>query len=203
MPLMSLRSLPLLLCFLPLVFSVEFLVAVGKDESTGKKGVGFDPSVIHPAYGDIITFQFTSGTHSVVESSFDHPCTPNGQFDSGAKTVPDNLSVDSPDLPVVKFFVSNITPLWFFDQAGGLCKQGAVLAVNPTMDQNATAFKQNAANDATATSASPSGTDNTASSTGLAPSSSATGSKTANVAFKNNAALNSVGLVFLSLLGLV
>lgn len=33
-----------------------------------KKGIGFDPSVIHPVAGDIVTFEFRSGAHSAVRA---------------------------------------------------------------------------------------------------------------------------------------
>ncbi|KAJ2915361.1 hypothetical protein MD484_g5080, partial [Candolleomyces efflorescens] len=135
----------LLASMLPFAMAFEYRVGVGKDETTGRKGLGFDPSVIHPAAGDTITFEFRSGSHSAVQSSFDNPCVGNGGFNSGVHEVPDSLAVDAPGLPVVTVTVNNTEPLWFFDEAGGLCHQGAVLAVNPTAAQSATIFKENAA----------------------------------------------------------
>jgi plastocyanin len=74
-----------------------------------EKGVGFDPSVIHPLAGDVVTFEFRSGDHSVVrecqvyfvfllvifaenslclETTFETPCVPlDGGFNSGIFTV--------------------------------------------------------------------------------------------------------------------
>ncbi|KAG6890220.1 hypothetical protein C0995_010232 [Termitomyces sp. Mi166 len=130
----------------PLVFGAEYLVGVGKDETTGKKGLGFDPSVIHPAVGDTIVWEFRSGQHSVVESTFDNPCVgkTNG-INTGVQTVSDSLSVDAPGLPRYTVTVNSTDPQWFFDEAGGLCNQGAVLAVNPpTTGQTAAAFVENA-----------------------------------------------------------
>ncbi|KAF9264542.1 hypothetical protein L218DRAFT_847841, partial [Marasmius fiardii PR-910] len=121
-----------------------FTVGVGKDETTGRKGVGFDPSVIVPTKGDEIHFEFRSGTH---KSTFDQPCTPKvGGFNSGVITVADNLDVDAPGLPVVSLAVNDSQSLWFFDQAGGTCNQGGVFAVNPSHggSQSAAAFKENA-----------------------------------------------------------
>lgn len=74
-----------------------------------KKGIGFDPSVIHPLAGDVVTFEFRSGEHSAVrecwicffffaydvakgwlylETTFETPCVPlDGGFNSGIFTV--------------------------------------------------------------------------------------------------------------------
>ncbi|GLB44608.1 hypothetical protein LshimejAT787_1702350 [Lyophyllum shimeji] len=134
------------LSLLPLVYGAEYLVGVGKDETTGKKGVGFDPSVIHPVFGDTIKWEFRSGQHSVVQSTFDNPCTPMpGGLNTGVFTVSDSLAVDAPGLPSYSVQVNGTDPAWFFDEASGQCNQGAVLAVNPTTTQTAEAFKANAA----------------------------------------------------------
>ncbi|EAU87522.1 hypothetical protein CC1G_11194 [Coprinopsis cinerea okayama7 len=127
------------------VLGAEYRVGVGKDETTGRKGKGFDPSVIHPIAGDVIAFEFRSGAHSAVQSEFDNPCVYNGGFNSGVFTVADDLHVDAPGLPIVRVTVNSTEPLWFFDEAGGLCHQGAVLAVNPTSQQTDVQFKLNAA----------------------------------------------------------
>ncbi|KAK1215294.1 hypothetical protein PQX77_022085 [Marasmius sp. AFHP31] len=138
-------KLVVLLLLASLVSATVFTVGVGKDETTGRKGVGFDPSVIMPGKDDEMSFQFRSGSHSVVESTFDQPCTPKpGGFDSGVKTVPENLDVDAPGLPTVTLVAKDSQPSWFFDQAGGTCNQGGVLAVNPTGSQTPGAFKDNA-----------------------------------------------------------
>ncbi|KAJ7058072.1 hypothetical protein C8F01DRAFT_305970 [Mycena amicta] len=135
-----------------------------------KKGLGFDPSSIHPLSGDTIVFEFRSGSHSVVQSTFDNPCTSNGGFNSGVLTVDDNLGVDADGLPTVSLLVNDTQPLWydfflyttrpltaddrFFDDAGGLCNKGAVLSVNPTADQSDAQFKANAASATTSSSSS-------------------------------------------------
>lgn len=128
-----------------MALAYEYRVGVGKDERTGRKGMGFDPSVIHPQAGDSIVFEFRSGTHSAVQSSFDNPCVGNGGFNSGVFTVSDDLGVDAPGLPIARLIVNGTESLWFFDEAGGLCHSGAVLAVNPTSAQTEVVFKENAA----------------------------------------------------------
>ncbi|KAF7307736.1 SH3 domain-containing protein [Mycena kentingensis (nom. inval.)] len=127
------------------VYGAVYTVGVGKDETTGKKGKGFDPSSIHPAAGDTIVFEFRGGSHSAVQSSFANPCTSNGGFNSGVQTVDDNLEVDAPGLPTVSLLVNDTQPLWFFDEAGGLCSEGAVLSVNPSATETDAQFKANAA----------------------------------------------------------
>ncbi|TFK37595.1 hypothetical protein BDQ12DRAFT_684945 [Crucibulum laeve] len=190
------KSIALVALFLPLAFGAEYLVGVGKDETTGKKGLGFDPSSIHPLSGDVINFEFRSGSHSVVQSSYENPCTSNGGFNSGVITVADDLAVDASGLPSVKLTVNSTEPLWFFDEAGGLCNQGAVLSVNPSQTQTAAGFKENAAKaPATpATSATPSTTEDhsshaSESATGTAPGSSgaAQTSPASNAATKDGA----------------
>ncbi|KAF8973625.1 hypothetical protein BDZ97DRAFT_381531 [Flammula alnicola] len=159
----------LLAVLLPYALAAEYLVGVGKDETTGQKGIGFDPSAINPAAGDVIVFEFRSGQHSVVQSTFDDPCVGNGGFNSGIQTVSDSLAVDAPGLPTVRLTVNDTNPLWFFDDAGGECNKGGVLAINPSGTQSAATFKDNAAAKAT-TSVATSATSTIASS----PSTTAT-----------------------------
>ncbi|KAF8658414.1 hypothetical protein AX16_001966 [Volvariella volvacea WC 439] len=140
----SLFILPLLSS---LALAFEWLVGVGKDETTGQKGIGFDPSVINPAAGDTIVFEFRSGAHSVLQSTFERPCSYNDGYNSGVFAVDESLPVDAPSLPMSRVRVNDTNPLWFFDHAGGLCQQGAVLAVNPTDTQTPAQFKENASND--------------------------------------------------------
>ena len=128
-------------------FAFDFVVGVGKDERTGRKGMGFDPSSINPGAGDTIVFEFRSGDHSAIQSSFANPCAGiDGGFDSGVQTVGDDVEVDAPGLPQIRLTVNDTQPLWFFDEAGGLCRDGAVLSVNPTQEQSAGAFVENAKN---------------------------------------------------------
>lgn len=176
----------ILATILPMALAYEWRVGVGKDETTGRKGKGFDPSVIHPMAGDTIAFEFRSGVHSAVQSTFDNPCVGNGGFNSGVHTVSDDLTVDDPTLPIVRLLVNDSTPLWFFDEAGGLCHQGAVLASNPTGAQTPALFKENAAQppkprSTTATTAATTSTAaNTAGTSGVANDSTTGRSNTAS-----------------------
>ncbi|KAL0952744.1 hypothetical protein HGRIS_006975 [Hohenbuehelia grisea] len=190
-------------CLLPLALAFDFTVGVGKDETTGKKGLGFDPSVITPAIGDTIVFEFRSGAHSVVQSTFDSPCTPSsGGFNTGVQTVPDNLEVDAPGLPQIRLAVNSTDPLWFYDEAGGLCNKGAVLAVNPATSgtQTAAQFKENSLK-APATSASASPSSAGSGSGSSSSSASATASSPANTGFRDG--MSSVAVIFGLVIGLL
>jgi len=192
----SILSLLPVVALAPSVFGAEYLVGVGKDETTGKKGIGFDPSVIHPQVGDVIAFEFRSGQHSVVQSTFDNPCTPlSGGIDTGVQTVDDGLAVDAPGLPQVRVTVNNTDPIWLFDQAGGQCKNGGVLAVNPSDSQTGAAFKDNASKASTPapSSSSPSPSSTGATNTGSSSGSSATQTSPASSSTSNAAVAMSGG----------
>jgi hypothetical protein len=53
-----------------------------------------------------------------------------GGYDSGVQTVADGTPVDASGLPTTTYTVVDLNPVWFFDQAGGLCNKGAVLCVS-------------------------------------------------------------------------
>ncbi|KAJ7682882.1 hypothetical protein B0H17DRAFT_1075241 [Mycena rosella] len=180
------KSVYVALLFLPFVLAGDFTVGVGKDENTGKKGLGFDPSSINPQVGDTIVFEFRSGSHSAVQSTFANPCTGSGGFNSGVITVDDSLGVDAPDLPTVRLVVNDTQPLWFFDEAGGLCNKGAVLSVNPSITQSDAAFKANAESGTAGSSGSAASDDTPKSTSDDAPkstsgSASGSGSATSSV----------------------
>ncbi|KAG6916823.1 hypothetical protein DXG01_005206 [Tephrocybe rancida] len=167
---------------LPLVLGAQYLVGVGKDETTGKKGLGFDPSEIHPAVGDTIVWEFRSGQHSVVQSTFKNPCVGNGGINTGVQTVPDSLSVDAPGLPTYTITVETTEPQWFFDEAGGLCNQGAVLSVNPSGTQTGAAFIANAKKGSTSSPATSSSSEDSTSTSNTASKTAVAGSQTSSPA---------------------
>ncbi|CAE6517637.1 unnamed protein product [Rhizoctonia solani] len=149
-----------LLLAVPSVLAFDYVVGVGKDETTGQLGMGFDPSSVRPQAGDKIVFEFRAGSHSAVESTFKDPCIPKaGGFNSGVITVADGTPVDSKGLPTKEYIVQDTNPVWFFDQAGGLCTKGAVFSINPELThdgQNAGQFRANAeASDPTTASVAP------------------------------------------------
>jgi len=88
----------------------------------GQSGLAYSPSSITANVGDTVTFTF-DGTHSVVQSTFNAPCSPlaNGfavpaQSSSGA------------------MFTINITdtnPRWFYCSVSSHCQDGMVGVINP------------------------------------------------------------------------
>ncbi|KAJ1309711.1 hypothetical protein OPQ81_006476 [Rhizoctonia solani] len=149
-----------LLLAVPSVFAFDYVVGVGKDETTGQLGMGFDPSSVRPQPGDKIVFEFRAGSHSAVESTFTDPCIPKaGGYNSGVITVADGTPVDAKGLPTNEYIVKDTNPVWFFDQAGGLCTKGAVFSINPELTiggQTAGQFRANAeASDPTTASVAP------------------------------------------------
>ncbi|KAK2460363.1 hypothetical protein APHAL10511_007528 [Amanita phalloides] len=184
------KALSLGFCLVPLAAAYKYSIDVGKNDTNGQKGIGFDPTQVSPSPGDIVIFVFQSGTHSVDQSTFDHPCTPNGNFDSGAKTIPDDTALDAPGLPIVEIYIKDTTPQWFFDQASGECQQGAVFAINPTTNQNFTAFLANAAKDTPPATASSGFATGTSTSTG-------SNSRKTNAAMKHDMAFGGVALLLL------
>ncbi|KAJ7875344.1 hypothetical protein B0H14DRAFT_3437242 [Mycena olivaceomarginata] len=151
-----------------------------RTKTPGKRASDSTPPLSTPAAGDFIVWEFRSGSHSAVQSTFDNPCTPmDGGFNSGCRLyVSDSLGVDAPGLPSVRLLVNDSQPLWFFDQAGGLCTQGAVISVNPSATQTDAAFKANAASAVASntTSSSPSSAASAPNSASSAASASASAS---------------------------
>ncbi|KAH8823925.1 hypothetical protein DL96DRAFT_1615840 [Flagelloscypha sp. PMI_526] len=192
----------ILAALLPLsVHAYTYTIRVGMSENTGKKGVGFDPSSVAAVQrADTIQFVFLSGTHSVRESTFESPCMPkdNG-YDSGFQTVADNLGENDPALPSISFIMSNTSSLWFFDQAAGNCKDGAVFSINPSLDDTDAKFKAAAS---TAAEVAPSTTPAApaATSSGAAGSSSSSSSNAAHTTSAGYVTLLAVGAAAVSVL---
>ncbi|QRV86024.1 SH3 domain-containing protein [Ceratobasidium sp. AG-Ba] len=195
-----------LLLLIPAALAFDYTIGVGKDETTGKVGMGFDPSSVRPQPGDRIVFEYRAGSHSAVQSTFKDPCIPMaGGYNSGVQTVADGTPVDASGLPTTVYIVQDTNPVWFFDQAGGLCTKGAVFSINPelTGTQTAGQFRANAeaSDPSTAsvapTSASSSGTaTEAASTTGAAPSTSSSPNAASSdrlTAFSMGASLAALG----------
>ncbi|CAE6348077.1 hypothetical protein RSOLAG22IIIB_06963 [Rhizoctonia solani] len=182
-----------LLLAVPSVLAFDYTVGVGKDETTGQLGMGFDPSSIRPQPGDRVIFEYRAGSHSSIESTFTDPCIPKpGGYNSGVITVAEGTPVDSKGLPTTEYIVKDNNPVWFFDQAAGLCTQGGVFSINPELTnggQTAGQFRANAeASDPTTASVAPTSASaapkasDTASSTPTSSAASATQTPSTNSA---------------------
>ncbi|KAM0745926.1 hypothetical protein T439DRAFT_360879 [Meredithblackwellia eburnea MCA 4105] len=140
-------------------FSYE--VGVGKDETTGYPGIGFDPSRSVPVNGDSIVFTMLQGSHQVIEGTSSTPCAPGGGFDTGLQSVP-NGTVEGG--PTFTFQVTDSSkPTFFYDAAGDNCQKGAVFCLNT--DETSTTESCHAYKAAALALASGSGTTTTPSTT--------------------------------------
>lgn len=132
--------------------------------------LNYTPSSVTASEGDVISFQFVAGNHTVTQSSFSNPCTMlSTGIDSEFQPASSNASM----VPEYSFTVSNASaPLWFYCRQGRHCQAGMVFAVNPTTDETFDAFRAKATGSSTnSTNSSPGGSYPTQ--TGSTPSPSA------------------------------
>jgi len=87
----------------------------------------------------VVIFNFTLGTHSVIQSDFGTPCIPISQtnssingFNSGPRPAGNGTTITQQLFTVT----SNVTPVWFFDSF--TCGEGGVGAINPNESSTAT-----------------------------------------------------------------
>lgn len=106
------------------------VVSVGATNGT----LSYFPDNMKADVGDMIQFQFRAGNHSVVQSTFDNPCSPinehtntTGIF-SGYQLV--SASMSAGNIPTYTVMVSAKTPLWFYCSQGKHCQNGMVMVVN-------------------------------------------------------------------------
>jgi len=91
----------------------------------------FTPGTIHAAKGDMVEFSFWPMNHSIVQASFDKPCTPidDNAFYSGFVPVSKGVSPK-----VWNYMVESTDPIWFYCAQEGHCQAGMVGVINPTAD---------------------------------------------------------------------
>ncbi|KWU43244.1 hypothetical protein RHOSPDRAFT_19814, partial [Rhodotorula sp. JG-1b] len=107
-------------------------VGVGKDQSTGQPGLGFDPSrttIADVNTPNTVVFTFLEGIHRVVQTdgSLNGPCSASSGFDTGVQTV-----AAGSNGPNFTFDVDNNTATYYFADIGASdayspCYLGAVL----------------------------------------------------------------------------
>ncbi|KAI0025638.1 Cupredoxin [Xylariomycetidae sp. FL0641] len=103
----------------------------------------FSPDSVNANVGDMLQFQFRASNHSVVQSDFDHPCTPIAQNVPGTKGVfsgymPVDASSSTGQIPVYTTKVMDTKPMWFYCSQATHCMGGMVMAVNVDTKSNAT-----------------------------------------------------------------
>ncbi|KAK6080471.1 extracellular serine-rich protein [Seiridium cupressi] len=110
--------------------------------ATTNNSLIFTPDNIQVPAGDMVQFQFRAGNHSVVQSTFDAPCSPisehtnqTGAF-SGFQPVAASSSTGM--VPTWTVMVANTNPLWFYCATGKHCQAGMVMVINENTAANAT-----------------------------------------------------------------
>ena len=96
-------------------------------------GPTFIPSSVSAQVGDKVVFEFSSGNHSITQSTFDKPCDKlsNG-FDSDYTG---NTATE------ISLAVNVSTAQFFYSKQSSDCQEGMVFALNPTTTQSESAFR--------------------------------------------------------------
>jgi len=142
-------SVAIIAAFAPsLVSAANITVFVGASRN-GQPGLVFDPQQVTAQRGDIVSFEFRGGNHTVTQSSFANPCawqlnTATNQTGFNSGFIPFDQA--SRQVGVYSLEVADPnTPIWFFCGRPPHCKGGMYGAINPPTSGNRT-FQQFAAN---------------------------------------------------------
>ncbi|KAI9762779.1 MAG: hypothetical protein M4579_000131 [Chaenotheca gracillima] len=88
----------------------------------------FSPADITAAKGDMVQFEFLSGNHSVVQSTYDQPCQPSAKgIFSGFMAI---SSTSAKTVPAFTITVNDTNPIWFYCAQVGHCQAGMVGVIN-------------------------------------------------------------------------
>jgi plastocyanin len=107
------------------------IITVGDNSTDGT--TTFDPPRVDAVVGDTVVFNFTSGNHTAIQSTFSSPCIPahdtdvtiNG-FDSGFRNTTPGTSGTILSVPILE--QNQNETFWFYDF--NTCGQGGVGAIN-------------------------------------------------------------------------
>ena len=102
----------------------------------GDWALKFSPDNLKAPVGDMVQFQFRSGNHSVVQSSFDSPCAPIGQdaaanatgFYSGYQDVAASEAMGM--IPTYTIMIQDEKPIWAYCSQAKHCQAGMVMVIN-------------------------------------------------------------------------
>jgi len=125
------------------------VIQVGVD-ATGAPATAFTPSNITAAAGDMVTFEFVAGNHTVSQSTFADPCAlafnlaTNTPGATSGFVPADATKATMPSWAIQ--VVNASTPLWFFCERTPHCMNGMVFSINANeaSPKNFAAFKANA-----------------------------------------------------------
>ncbi|SPN98400.1 uncharacterized protein DNG_01445 [Cephalotrichum gorgonifer] len=106
----------------------------------GADGALFDPETLEARVGDIITYSFYSGNHSVIQTTLDNPCRPLGGGISSGFVPTEGGEVSPVTWRVV---VNETDPVYVYSGEGNSCRKGMVQIINPPSGGSGTlqAFK--------------------------------------------------------------
>ncbi|KAH8694732.1 hypothetical protein BGZ61DRAFT_518133 [Ilyonectria robusta] len=96
----------------------------------------FVPNSVQAAVGDVIQFQFSSGNHTVTQSSADAPCTPL-QLSDPAAIHSGHVPYEAGQTTVGTFNmpVTSTDPTFFYCATGPHCQNGQIMVLNPSSDE--------------------------------------------------------------------
>jgi plastocyanin len=159
----------------------------------------FDPPQLSAQQGDTVTFEFQQKNHSLVQSTFDAPCSPK---DGGFKTEFFPVADGETNFPTWSLTVNDTNPVWLYcrQKTPNHCGLGMVFAINSveTSDKSLSAFQQAAkatANSSTTGGASTGGNNSTTSGTSTGGNSGAsTGGNSGASTAGNNGAVSVRGV---------
>ncbi|KAE9994813.1 hypothetical protein EG327_000026 [Venturia inaequalis] len=128
----------LLSAFAACAVAIDHAVTVG-----GDKLDIYSPVEIKAEKGDTVTFQFLTGTHDIIQSTFNKPCEPMfGGFYSSIisvnQTAKARASTASLVPPSYVLPITDTLPQWFYCSRGDHCKKGMVGVINPSSSQDQT-----------------------------------------------------------------
>ncbi|OJD19621.1 hypothetical protein AJ78_00478 [Emergomyces pasteurianus Ep9510] len=115
-----------------------YTVQVGSSEGSQR----FYPDSLVAEPGSMVQFQFHPANHSVVQSTFENPCSP---IDGGTGIRSGFLAVspDSETMPVFTIMINDSSPVWLFCGQKNHCQNGMVMVINPpeAQDRGIEAFR--------------------------------------------------------------
>ncbi|KAL1863605.1 hypothetical protein Plec18170_000443 [Paecilomyces lecythidis] len=165
----------------------------------------FSPDQLNVNPGEMVQFQFYPKNHSVVQSTFNDPCTPMAKSMPGMTGIMSGfmpVSADAKDVPVFTMMVNDTKPMWIYCGQKGHCQKGMVMAINVASGSNKTlsAFKSLAAqassdgsSSSTGSTSSSGSSGSSGSSTGSAGSTSSSGTATTGGSSSSSAAAAAAG----------
>ncbi|ESK84896.1 serine-threonine rich [Moniliophthora roreri MCA 2997] len=134
-----------------LAFILVYICSVTAENHTISVGpeLSFSPSNVLASPGDWVKFKFLRSNHSVVQSTFDNPCTKmEGGIDSGWQPT-QSSDLNDPNVESLDIPINDSQSMWFFcaqTQGADHCRQGMVFAINPSTEQTFDEFQAKARN---------------------------------------------------------